>query len=253
MLYSISNNAAYLAAKARAAGNVGSKLQQTGNIALAGLSLENGTTLSAEAALQIKEAISLAILQGAKTPGPSAVEVEPKDEYGDDGRLAKLNAFDDDYVVLACEDDSSTAEKPVMYVEVESGGERHAYLIDVDSIDTGNMTKVEALALMKYMGKAEGWTDPTYADMLSALSTIMNKLKENAEADSAVDRINEFYKPTFTYDSGGKYSKSSGYSGLFEQNRELRETERTLRLQSVLRGITVGSDGRKTLSGGVYM
>lgn len=250
MLYSVGSNAAYLAAKAQIAANSKSKT-------VSGLSSGSDGTFEANVSLRIKESIALAILRGDRFPGPNALEVELNEAYLENERLKQANSFDSDFEVWVCEDDSSTDEKPVMYVEVETGGERNAHLIDIGSINIDDMTKAEALALNKYMGKTPGWTDPTYSDMVSALSSLLGKLESASDDDSGssslVDQVNQYYKPTFTYDSSGKYSASSGYASFLEQNRDLRESARALKLQNILQSITVDESGRKTLSGGIYM
>ena len=248
MLNSIKNNLYYLAAKEKLAS---AGAQATAESGKAG---ENASA-QATALAKIREAIALSLLKVDSEIGASMQKTEIDESYRESDGFRKLETFDGKTSVWACEDESSTPEKPVIYLEVEQDGERTAYLVDIDSIDAASMTRFEALALMRYMQNDPSWSDLTYSDMLNAISSLFGNQGGNVQTTpNIVDQIGNYCKPTFTYNRDGAYNFDSGsYTAVFEQNRELRMAERTLRLQNILSSISTDSSGKKTLSGGIYL
>ena len=247
MLNSIlTNNASYLAAKAQLASEAAAAKNSTSGS-------DAGT--KASALQKIREAVALALLQKDAELAASMKRTEINEAYAESDDLRKLQTFDGELGVWACLDESSTPEKPVVYLEVEQDGERTAYLADVDSIDAGGMTRFEALALMRCMQNDPEWSDLTYADMLNAISSLFaNQSGSAATQPDIVDQIGKYCKPTLTYNRDGTYNADGGsITALFEQNRELRTAARTLRLQNILSSISVDAQGKKTLAGGIYL
>ncbi|MDL2263504.1 hypothetical protein LJC31_02515 [Synergistaceae bacterium OttesenSCG-928-I11] len=246
MLNSIRYNASYLAAKAQLA-------SETAHAS--GGSASDNAASQATAVQKIRDAIALALLKKETEALASMQETEINETYRESGDLRKLETFDGTLRVWACEDESSTPEKPVVYLEVEENGEQAAYLVDIDSIDAASMTRFEALALMRYMQNDPAWSDLTYSDMLNAISSLFGNQSGKVETTpNIVDQIGNYCKPTLTYNRDGAYNFDSGsYTAVFEQNRELRMATRALKLQNILSSISTDSNGKKTLSGGIYL
>jgi hypothetical protein len=244
MLNSITNNAAYFAAKAQAAVKTGYA---------APLSSPNEPVSAADTALgKIREAIALAILKADKGQGAATLAAEIDEARRESEEFVRVNTFESGYDVRIGEDASSTPEKPIMYVETEEDGETSAWLVDIDAIDPASMTKAEALALMQYLSKSEGWIDLSYADMLAAISALFGKGSPSVPGTTSVihniDRLGQYYKPTFTYTKDARHNFSGTSITTFEQTRELREAQRAMRIRNLLERIQTDSAGKKTLA-----
>jgi hypothetical protein len=248
MLNSITNVAAYLAARSRTT-------VATGHAAP--LSSPSEPASVAETALwKIREAIAMAILKAEKGQGSATLPAEIDEARRESEEFVRVNTFEDGYGVRVCEDASSTPEKPVMYVETEEDGETSAWLVDIDAIDPASMTKTEALALMRYLSSGEGWTDLSYADMLAAISALFGKGSPpgpgTTSAARSIDQLGQYYKPTFTYTKDARHNFSDTSITMFEQTRELREAQRAMQIRNLLERIQTDSTGQKTLAG-VYL
>ncbi len=69
------------------------------------------------------------------------------------------------HLISACEDKASTAEHPLMYVEIYDEGVRKAYQVDVNKVDITNMTRAEGAALMRFFSSSYQWDGATFFAM----------------------------------------------------------------------------------------
>lgn len=184
------------------------------------------------------------------------------DIAADDAKeVRRIETFSTSLAVLAGYDAESTADDPVIYVELSENGTVRSYRVRVNDIDYKDLTRVEAFALTRFMQDRPGWSDLTSADIVAAISNVVTG--EGAEdpdkapaADATmVDQIGRFLKTSSTYLANGGYApaRESSLVDFFDQTSAVRMNARALRLQNLLSNIVVDKDGRKTLSDGVYL
>ncbi len=246
MLNAIKNSPYYLQMKAQMASEAA---RASGNPA------GESATAQVTEMQKIREAIALALLRKEDAPPPSMRETALNEVYRASGDLRKMETFDGNLNVWACLDESSTPEKPVVYMEIETDGTRTAHLVDVGSVNPDSITRFEALALVRCMQNDPSWSDLTYTDMLNAISSLVANDpggKDQTPTD-IVDQIGSYCKPTFTYNRDGAYDIFGGGVSSLDQNRELRVTERALKMQSLMSNIFVDEGGKKTLAKGFYL
>lgn len=246
-LSNIKNDPAYLAAVAAlSAENINASTSQR-------LASDDGAK-KASAIRNIKEAITNA-LASRENEGVIGALVER--DPADVAELHKLETFDKTLEVWAGRDESYTYDDPVIYLEVRSGDDKKAYSVRIDDIDATKMSRLEALALMRYMQSDPEWSDISYADMMTAIAALYgNKgVSESTTNSSLVDQIGRYLKSSSTYTSGGTYSAAdlTSASSFFEQTRSLRQQGRAMKLQSLINSVVTNKDGSKTLADGFYL
>lgn len=254
MLRSVLDKASYvtaaaaIAAENRTAASVGT--EQTSDAARA-LSLQ-----------AIKSSIAKGILTKQQDLARSVTQVEPTDVKQGSIQFTKLESFDSRLEVYAAVEPTAAEDAPIVRVQMTQDGATTEYLVDISSIDTSDMTRVEAFALMRWMQSSKDWSDLTYTDMLAAIAAMLNggaQQEPQLPTDAAVvDELGRYMKSANTYTASGAYTKStanadSGIASFFEQTSSQRMQVRAMQLQKLLSNITVGKDGKRTLADGIYL
>lgn len=129
-----------------------------------------GVSKSGEAGLFAGNGIKASAVQAEMDNGEAVSatrEIEIDDSYYTTNKLMLMKAFTETppHYIKACEDNSSTPERPLMYVETCEEGVRKAYQIDINKIDLSNTTRAEGIALVRYKGLSGEWDGLTYFKM----------------------------------------------------------------------------------------
>lgn len=245
MLNTITNSSEYLSVVAALAA------ENKRSSASAGTSPDASRVLAIQ---NIKNAVAAALVAANSSSLPASIEeIEPREASDADAEMRRIETFTSLLAASARMDETSTADRPVVYIETTEDGETKAYRVDIDAVDVDDMSRLEALALIRYMQSDPQWSDLTYSDILTAMSALFGGSRgTTATRATMAEQIGRYLKPTSTYDASGSYAKM-GTVSVFEENRELREASRAMRLQMLTRSIVTGKDGSKSIAPGVYL
>jgi hypothetical protein len=198
----------------------------------------------------IRASIIQAKIDDSEKTAPAVREVPVDESYGGTRASWGIRALNNKDMIEGFEAETSTTERPVIYVEHIEDGVKRAYLVDINQIDMSDMTRLEALAMWKY---TEINTYSEVPNDIGALFT-MNELCVNFCDKNPIDhpdfafppldeKINYFdvvkneYLGNHVFSSEG-VEAIRGYLTRLEGDSELTPSEKIIKIQKLIRSIS---------------